>query len=125
MVPAVKVDGVRMAALIEKANSDTISFARADRGPRHLTVVCPGWKPHAGRDLDLTIDRIDFGLAERGAAGLCGFAVGLGAFIRRQVIEIPATQVTHGSTPTGVALPTVPERCAAACDECGSRDGAA
>ncbi len=84
-VPAVKVDGVRMRAHVDERHADAITLRRAKRGARHLTVVGPRRKEHAGRDLDLAIDREDLVLAKQRAVGPLRLAVEPRAFLRREM----------------------------------------
>ena len=82
-MPAVKVDRVRMRALVQELDADAIAFGRADRRAGHLAVVGPGRKEHAGRDLDLAIDGDDLVLAQQRAVGPRCFAVVARAPVRR------------------------------------------
>src|SRR4029079_5981555 len=63
-VPAVKVDGVGVRALVDEGHPHAVAFRRAQRGAGHLAVERPRGEEDPGRDLDLAIGRDDAVLAQ-------------------------------------------------------------
>ncbi len=84
----VKMDRVRMEALVGEVHPDPVSLGGAQRGARDLAVVGPGREEHTGCHLDLTVLSHDVVLAE----GLSG-----GEGRDFSVVEI--TQVGGGIKP--------------------------
>src|SRR5439155_13635368 len=65
----VEVDRVGMRAGVDEVDAESISFAGAERGTWHSSVVRPGCVLDAGNDLDLLVVGDKFPLAEDVAAG--------------------------------------------------------
>ena len=60
---------VRHVAGVEEADAQPVALGRAQGRTGHAAIVGPGRKEHAGRDLDLLIDRGDLELAQPPAVG--------------------------------------------------------
>jgi hypothetical protein len=89
----VEVNRVRVRSLVEEAHPEAIAFGRANRRARHLPVVGPRRKPHAGCDLYLTIDRENLVLPEHRAVRSRRFPIELRPLVRRKMIEIPGPRI--------------------------------
>ena len=90
-----KVHRVRMHSGIAERDFDAISLGRADRRTRNLPVVGPRREEHAGGDLDLAVDGVDFVFAEHRPVRTGGLAVILRPLVRRQIREVPTAQETR------------------------------
>ena len=95
-VPAVKVDGVRMSALVDEVDPDTVASPGANRRPWHLPVVGPSREEDTRCDLDLAVYGKQLVLAEERAVLAWGLPVEARPLVGRQVREVPGSEKGHG-----------------------------
>ena len=92
-VPAVEVERVRVAPLVDEPDAHEVALGGADRRTRNLAVEGPGREEDAGGDLDLAVGGEDLVLAQERAVGARRLAVEARALLLRKLGEVPAAQV--------------------------------